>query len=314
MNIRLRITRYLVPGVVLGMAALSPIAFANAQTYSTWENPDQPTENSPANQAASEARLKEIVDKLNALVDQAEKDRAADPKFLQDLRDLANGFDRPWTSQVLYDDFTDGDFTKNPAWSIGMGRYWIEKNWGLRNGLDEIKASSSGSTSKDAAAQIFGQILNQALGGKSGSPSTTPGIQPTSIFTEAAITNAFSIELDVSSWVNKGELIIGPYQGSEREAGYRLSYTVGEGLALRIKSRSGARTIALEPGPFTLEDKKVHKILWTRTSDGAMRVDLDGENILDVRDVSFRDPFIGFGMATRGGDFIVKRVSIHSLP
>ncbi len=306
MKTRRGLIRYFLIGVIFSLVSLPYAKNAMAQTYSTWENPDQ-----PSSQAIDDARLKEVLDRLNALIDQAEKDRAADPKFLQDLRDLATGYDRPWTNQVLYDDFADGDYTQNPAWTIGQGRYWIEKNWGLRNGLDEVKQSSS--TSKDAAAQIFGQILNQALGG-SGSSSTQSGIQPTSIFASAAISNAFSIEVDLSSWVNEGELVIGPYQGSDRVAGYRLSYTVGKGLALRIKSRSGSRTIALEPGPFTLEDKKVHKILWTRTADGTMRVDLDGKNILDVRDVSFRDPFIGFGMATRGGDFIIKQVSIHGMP
>nr|MBC8242603.1 hypothetical protein [Alphaproteobacteria bacterium] len=200
--------------------------------------------------------------------------------------------------------------------TVGTGRYWVEKNWGLRNGLDAVEATDSGATSKDTAAQIFGQILNQALGGNSSgsSSSTNSETQATSIFVDTPITNAFSIEVDVSSWVGEGEFIIGPYQGSKRESGYRLSYTVGAGLALRIKSRTSARTIAIEPGPFPLEDKKAHMFQWTRTADGTMRVDLDGKTVLKVRDVGFRDSFLGFGMATRGGDFIVKRVSVHSVP
>jgi len=289
---------------------------ATAQTYQTWENPDGSAASTEA-QAQSDVRLKAIIDRLNEMVDQAEKDRAADPGFLRDLRDLANGFDRPWSKQVLFDDFADGDFTQNPAWTVGAGRYWIEKGWGLRNALDEAKAASSGTTSKDAAAAIFGQILNQALGGSASdsSSSTSSGTQPTSIFADTPITNAFSIELDLSSWVgDEGEFIMGPYQGSDRASGYRLSYTVGEGLAMRIRSRSGARTIAIELGPFALEDKKAHAIQWTRTADGTMQVNLDGKTIFDLRDVNFRDSFTGFGMATRGGDFIVKRVSIHSVP
>lgn len=298
--------RLIVSAYIVGALMLSPAA---AQTYQTWQNPDETS----AAQTASDERLADFIEKLNALVDQAEKDRAADPMFLKDLRDLANGADTPWKHQVLFDDFSDGDYTQNPVWSVGMGRYWIEKGWGLRNGLDEVKASSS-NTSQDAAAQIFGQILNQALGGSSSSSSSKSGIQPTSIFASAAISNAFAINLDISSWVGEGEFIIGPYQGEEREAGYRLSYTVGQGLALRIKSRSGSRTIAIEPGPFQLEDKKVHTLNWTRTEDGTMQVRLDDKEVLNVKDVSFRDPFIGLGMATRGGDFIVKRVSVLGTP
>lgn len=298
--------------VVFAVLALivAPLSLANAQTYQSWQNPDDTSSSS----GADSARLDALIEKLNKLIDQAEKDKAANPMFLKDLRALANGAEMPWKKQVLLDDFADGDFTRNPVWSIGMGRYWIEKGWGLRNGLDQVKSSSS-STSNDAAAQIFGQILNQALGGSSsGASSSGGGIQPTSIFSEATISNAFSIEVDISSWVDTGEFIMGPYQGNDREAGYRLSYTVGEGLALRIKSRSGSRTVAIEPGPIKLEDKKTHKILWTRSADGTMRASIDGKETLNVKDVSFRDPFIGFGMATRGGDFIVKRVSILGTP
>jgi len=304
--------------VVTGFAFMQPPANAAAQVYQTWENPDKTAAQSSETQAANEARLKAIIERMNTMLDQAEKDRAADPRFLKDLRglisELAGGSSSPWPEQVLLDEFTDGDYAQSPEWTVGMGRYWVEKDWGLRNALDEVKATTSGSSSKDAAAQIFGQILNQALGGGGTSGSTsssTGGIQPTSIFSPTPVTNAFSIAVDLSSWVGEGEFIMGPYQGSDRGSGYRLSYKVGAGLAVRIKSRSGVRTIAVEPGPFTLEDKNVHSLLWTRSSDGTMRVELDGKTIIEVRDVSFLDPFDGFGMATRGGDFIIKRVSIH---
>jgi len=300
--------------VILGLAIIHLPSTALSQTYQTWQNPDDASPRS----SADEARLKDIVERMNTMLDQAEKDRAADPTLLQDLRNIAaelSGNGIPVSEkQVLLDEFTDGDYTRNPAWTVGLGRYWIEENWGLRNALNETKKTSSDSSSKGNAARIFGQILNQALGGSSSgtSASNNPGIQPTSIFTSAAIPNAFSIELNFSSWVNKGEFIIGPYQGSDRASGYRLSYRVGEGLALRIKSRSGARTIAIDPGPFRLEDKKAHTLLWTRVAGGAMQVHLDGKSILSVKDASFRDPFIGFGMATRGGDFIVKKVSVRT--
>lgn len=300
----MRITTFF--AVIFALTLLA-VSSARAQTYQTWQDPDE----TGTLQDANNTQLKALIKKLNTLIDQAEKDRAADPAFLTDLRALANNADTPWKKQVLFDDFTDGDYALNPTWTVGMGRYWIEKDWGLRNGLDEAKSSNTSNTSKDAAAQIFGQILNQALGGGStGSSSSKGEKQPTSIFTEAAISNAFSIKLDISSWVGDGEFIMGPYQGSDRSAGYRLSYTVGQGLSLRVKSRSGSRTIAIDPGPITLEDKKVHKILWTRATDGSMQVSIDGKSVLNVKDVNFRDPFVGFGMATRGGDFIVKQVRI----
>ena len=60
------------------------------------------------------------------MVDDAEKARAADPQFLRDLRGLAQGSDRPWRIQLLNDDFGDGDFTRNPSWTVTAGKYWVD--------------------------------------------------------------------------------------------------------------------------------------------------------------------------------------------
>ena len=59
---------------------------ASAQTkYSTWSNPD-------SQHAAGNDQLQNFLDKLNSLIAEAEKSRAADPNFLRDLTDLGNIF------------------------------------------------------------------------------------------------------------------------------------------------------------------------------------------------------------------------------
>ena len=102
---------------------------AAEQKYSTWSNPD-----------GGGGTTKELVDKLNALIDEAEKSRAADPVFLRDLRALTSGFAvpqnvAPQNVSVLSDDFSDGDFNSNPVWNVSEGRFWIEKDWGLRSAI-----------------------------------------------------------------------------------------------------------------------------------------------------------------------------------
>ncbi len=290
---------------------------SQAQTYSSWDNPDAPSQQ---NSVEGNAKLKELVDSLNKLIDQAELDRAANPMFLNDLRDLANGFDRPWTQSILFDDFVDGDYTNSPVWTVSKGRYWIEKGWGLRNAIDKAEkaTSSSGTTtkSKDAAAVLFGQILNKALGGSGSSTTsgtngaTTSGIQPTSIYHTGTISNAFALEIEISSWINKGLLVIGPYQGTQHESGYRLTYNVGGSIELSAKSNRGVRIIDQKKGPFILEDKKAHTLNWTRDAQGLMVVTLDGEKLFELTDNSFQDSFEGFGMGTKDGDFIIKRINI----
>lgn len=315
---RTRVPPVPTPFVLAALVALLPLAATPvpvaAQAYQSWESPDAP-EN--AGDSAARQRLREFVDRLNRLVDQAEKDRAASPDFLRDLRDLARGYDRPWTVRVLHDTFADGDYTQDPAWTVAQGRYWIEKGWGLRNALEVASAGggSGGNTEEEQAAKIFGQILNQVLKGRNGQQGGADAkAQPTEIYAPANITNAFAVELEFSSWLDTGALSVGPYQGNDRAGGYRLVYQPNGAIELRAMSPSGQRLVERVTGPFKLEDKQVHSLEWTRLADGTMRASLDGAELFELRDRSFRDPFQGFVMATQGGDFIVKRITVHSVP
>lgn len=290
--------------VVVSACILS--APAGAQTYNTWNNPDA---NTAATPEANNTQLQSLLERLRAIIDQAEKDRAADPVLLRDLRALTDQFDPAALTVSLNDTFEDGDFTGNPVWTVTNGRYFIEQGWGLRNVLEKAR-STSGGDSGDVAQQIFGQILNQALGGS----ATSSRVQPTAISTEVAITNAFQAEIEVSSWVNDGRFIAGPYQGNERDAGYRIAYNVGGSIDLLAVSSRGVRMIQQAPGPFALEDKTPHTIQFSRDQDGRIQVSLDGETIIDVTDQSFRDAFQGWRFSTEGGDFIVKRITVRSRP
>jgi len=39
-----------------------------------------------------------------------EKDKAPDPQFLDDLRGVLADYQNPWTTRLLYDDFSDGNY------------------------------------------------------------------------------------------------------------------------------------------------------------------------------------------------------------
>ena len=81
--------------VCLCCAALALPAAAQQSRYSGgWGNPDRPAAGQPANPA--DAKTAKLLDELNGLVDEAERGRAADPRFLRDLRDLARRYAWPW--------------------------------------------------------------------------------------------------------------------------------------------------------------------------------------------------------------------------
>ncbi len=309
----------------LAVSILIP-AFASeaGQHYQPWTDPNAPSQ-------AGAQRQRDFVDKLKGLIDEAEKARAADPQFLGDLRGLAREYDRPRRRVVLSDRFEDGDFTHNPAWTVTQGRYWVERGWGLRSAVKTGAAAQSAPQpeprkGRDVAAAIFGQILQQAIdpegklgGGQTGGQTggTTGGDPATAIQTALAVTNAFAVEIDFSSWKAEGRLEIGPYQGApkgaERAQGYVLAYTPGGGLELLRVSSRGSNIIERRTGLTALEDKKTHRLLWTRNADGLMAVSIDGREVLKASDQAFGGPFDGLRMVNRGGDYILKRIAVFSI-
>jgi len=299
---------------ILTLLLAPTFATAQSGSYSTWQNPDASTSS-----AASNEKLQEFVTRLNALVDKAEEARAADPTFLRDLRDLATGFNRPWRTLVFDDAFQDGNFTANPTWQVTAGEYWIEKGWGLRSAIDPKAVAASANktlTGKDAAAAIFGQILNQAISGKQqnqgGQPSTP---SEAVIHATTTISNAFSINVNMGVYAGQGRLELAVYQGnfagSKRSGGYRLVYLPQGVLELhRVSSRGTAIIDSTRKIP-ALQDKKFHQLEWLRHADGRMSISIDGNALLNATDRGFRDAFTGLAIINGGGDYIFKRVTVN---
>ncbi len=291
--------------------ALVALPVSAEQKYSTWSNPDAP-------QGTIDKRTDELVDKLNALIDDAEKARAADPVFLRDLRELARSYSGPRYTSVLVDDFADGDFAANPVWTVSEGRYWIEKDWGLRSAVTQTASApqqeEKKADGKDLAIAILGAVLKQATkdnGSNTQSAPTEP--QLAAIHSKAVITNAFSIEFEFSSWQPEGRFDVGPYQGTNTNSGYRLTYAPGGTLSLIRTSSRGTSVIQQAANAIPLEDQKSHTVLWTRDASGQMSVSIDGKAVLTAADRGFSDPFDGVTIVNMGGDYIIKRIAVSSL-
>ncbi len=317
--------RFSLPAVCVffALVALSDATPVQAQQrYRQWGN--------PAAAQAGPGTAREFVDRLNRLIIEAAKSRAADPRFLNDLRDLARSFDRPWRRRVFYDDFRDGNFTTDPAWTVSAGRYWVEKGWGLRSSIEPGPAAApSGDTGnkrlrgKDAAIAILGAVLGQAAGNRGGANAPAPAALTSvaGIQTRVRITNAFAIKFELSSWLGKGngrgqkqtgKFEIGPYRGIAAGAGYRLTYRPGGVFELLRVSPRGTGIIDAVSAT-ALEDRKPHAIEWTRRADGVMSVTVDGKQILSATDRGLRRGFNGIQIINRGGDYIVKRVAVYGV-
>ena len=329
--------RFLVP-VLLASAMAVPAAADDGSRYSEW----QPEGAEAADPAALEALARE----LEALIDQAEDARAADPRFLQDLRDLIATHvadSRPRTA-LIRDDFSDGDYTDDPRWEVVSGDFSVDGRLGLRTTIplsgadaeamrltldtirdkgDELldKGGELFDKSKDTIGDLLSgeKKLDDLWGGdddEEEKEDTGPaGPEPAEIVLDADIPNAFALELELMSGITHkdAQFEIDLFQGRAGASGYRLSYLPGSdpGLMLSRFSRRGAEVIGESRDQVDLEDGRSHAVALVRDGDGTMTASVDGEELIRVKSSALDDPFGGLSLVNSGGDYAVRSIAIY---
>ncbi len=294
---------------VLAMINSPAPLHAQSPQYATWQSQAQAPAPVPAKQAAPD-RSQELVDRLRDLIKDAESARAADPRFLGDLSALARTYDQPWRVELLSDDFRDGDYWNNPAWTVADGRFQVEWGVGLRSVVKRRKRNRKKRREVDDLASILGTILSQDEGRDQRRDRRR---RKAEIFRPGRITNPFAITIEINSRAKRGRFSFGPYSGTDRKQGYRVVYVAGKEprLELRRLSEFGAAVIESRVLKHGLEDNKTHRLEWTRHRDGEMVVVLDGKTVLSVSDRGHRRRFDGFTMVNLGGDYGVRSVRVR---
>ncbi|WP_425403055.1 hypothetical protein [Hwanghaeella sp.] len=269
-----------------------------------------------------------LVEELNVLLEKGEKDRLIDPWFLRDIRQVIGRYDRPWSEVLLSDDFSARGPLPDAPWKVTAGEFLIDWRHGLRSVIEGTSAPQSAPSGtqdtdeKDVAKALLGALLQGALQGDQSSNQASDTQQRTAgqatfaaVQAALPISNAFAIDVTISlrplaNGVEDG-FELGPYQGANASSGYRLSYVAQDRSLqlLKISSR-GVATIDTARLAAGLTDEQTHQVTWTRDRDGAMTIRIDGQDAIAVTDRSFRDPFDGFAVLNRGGDFAVRDVTI----
>jgi len=232
---------------------------------------------------------------------------------------------RPWTERLLFDDFADGELTRNPTWTVVSGEYWVEQGYGLRSkavaGSAAAAEPSNGKVSKEQIAlSILGAVLQGTNKNKTNADTAPATLavkaEPALLSARARISNAFALTTNFSSWQGDGSFAYAVTQGTT-SSGYRLVYTPKQ--TARSASLSLVRVTSRGEGTIdtrsidSLEDKKNHSLEWTRAKDGQMTVNLDGKKVISARDASFRDPFDAVAIVNDGADVIVKSVEVFGV-
>ncbi|MEQ9639826.1 MAG: hypothetical protein RIM84_07350 [Alphaproteobacteria bacterium] len=305
---------------LLASSLLIPAAEAQSR-YQRW------------NQSEREAQhLGQVLDELDRLVNQAERAKAADPRFLQDLRGLSQkyraqlqtgggggGTSTPAANgPYVNDNFGDGDFAYNPSWQVISGNFQVLSDRKLISAVvlkeDDRKAAERDAGGNSRAGDVIG-ILSQILLGNQGSASQNqPAMQASQenaeIRTQASIPNAFTLDVDVSSRTTQGAIEIAISQGNTVRPGYGLLYRTSQGLLLIRRGATRNETIAQVDIRGSLFDGLEHNIIWARDRTGGMYVEIDGMRVLRATDTVLQDPFDGLSIVNRGGVHLVHKVKV----
>ena len=328
--------RLLVPVLLAGALAM-PAAADDGSRYSEWSQDGA--------EAEGTAALEALARELEALIDEAEDARAADPRFLQDLRDkiAAHVADAAPREALIRDDFTDGDYTDDPRWEVVSGDFSVDRRLGLRTTIplsgadtetmrlsldtirdkgDELldKGSELLDKGKDTVSDLISgeKTFGDLLGGddEEAKEDTGPiGPEPAEIVLEAEIPNAFALEVEIMSGIahKDAQFEIDLFQGRAGTSGYRLSYMPGDdpGLLLSRFGRRSAEVIGEHDDALALEDGQSHTVALVREGDGTMTATVDGTELIRVKSSALEDPFGGVSLVNGGGDYAIRSVAVY---
>ncbi len=290
-------TLCLVTALGLGLAMDGAAAQDSTSKYQQW----------PGAAGGSED-VSQLVQDIQKLIDQAERDKAADPQFLDDLRGVLADYQNPWTTRLLYDDFRDGNYTAAPAWTVSSGVFKVKKD-GFNVGL-KSSVIPQGVTQQQ---QSTGNVVLDILGAVNTQQQQPTSFQYSAIYTPVKVSNAFAARIEFTSADRFGRMDFGPYQGQSGATAYRVAYLPGQTKdslrLIRITSK-GSVAIATYKGALNLEDNRRHVLEWTRDRNGVMNVTLDGQDMMQATDRTITKPFDGFLMINSGGTYWVRSVTI----
>ncbi len=265
-------------------------------------------------------QLQQLVDRLRSLTDGAEKTRAADRYFLRDLRGLIDTYDQPWQLELIYDNFRDGDYTRNPTWTVTEGGFSVSR----LNGLGcVVTASTTPAPTKeekrgkgaDLAIALLATLMEKSAKNKERRSEVPQRQDKARIHTVRPISDAFAIRMELTKASMGGHLEFGPYIGTPSGSGYRLAFRPGDKPELELLriTRRGTAIVEAANGLPAPSSRGTH-LEWTRKKNGEMSVSVDGKRIFQVLDRGLKGPFDGFEFANLGGEFALGEISIHGAP
>ncbi len=283
----------------------------------------------PVPARAADADRQAYIDLLNDLeqkIKDADRRMVAHPSFLEELRNLVKQYRAKIRVVFLSEDFSDGDYTKNPTWVVDSGTFQILPNHRLSSEVAaeepaEKPAATPPPTEKKTSplSGILKEILKtpqeEKEGEKTASAAPAPAPKEARIHTLASIGPAFEVDLTLVSRSTWGSLEIVLLGGEQNIPYYRIIYRQGpskERPIEIIRERDGrSYTIDTANQYPSIDDGSPHRIQWIRDSQGQMRVLVDGKEVLSTYELYYRSNFSGLAIVNKGGTYAWGPIAVY---
>jgi hypothetical protein len=260
---------------------------------------------------SDDANLKTLSDLLTELeqkIEEADKRMIAHPKFLEELRTLVDQY-RARVREVFFDDnFSDGDYARNPKWVVDSGRFQITSSRRLWSSVPVERPARPSSSKKqsDTLGGILEEIVRSTVEERETGDAPQEAEQA-SIRTRARIGSDFEVDLTMvsrSSWGSTEVVLLG---GDPPTPRYRIVYHAAPSAErpIEIIRERGSRRYLIESATRypVLDDETPHRIQWIRDSQGQMRILVDGNEVLSTVELFYRTAFSGLALVNRGGTY-----------
>ena len=273
----------------------------------------------PALANAAEPDQKALTDLLNNLdqkIKDADQRRVAHPKFLEELRALVKEYRAKIRVVFLSEDFSDGDYSRNPVWVVDSGTFRVTKD---RRLLSEAVAETPTATPAPAEktsplAGILKDILKTPPEEEK-TQANVPAAKVALIHTLASIGPAFEVDLVLVSRSTRGAMELVLLGGDQNVPYYRMIYrpsASGERPIEIIRERDGKSfTIDAAQKYVSIDDNVPHRIQWIRDSEGKMDILIDEKEVLSTYEFFYQQNFTGLAFVNRRGTYEVGPIMVY---